>query len=117
VSEVFFDARAGFANPMGNVQGGFLAAMLDDTLGPALAATLGDGEFAPTLELKVSFLRPAGSPAPAAWSIAADPSQSWPGNCVTRLATCWPPRQRRSGLSARTDIDTGPGNPIVADTG
>src|SRR5258708_14538101 len=57
--EVFFDARAGFANPMGNVQGGFLAAMLDDTLGPALAATLGDGEFAPTLELKVSFLRPA----------------------------------------------------------
>jgi uncharacterized protein (TIGR00369 family) len=44
---------------MGNVQGGFLAAMLDDTLGPALAATLGDGEFAPTLELKVSFLRPA----------------------------------------------------------
>ncbi len=57
--EVFFDARAAFTNPMGNVQGGFLAAMLDDTLGPALAATLGDGEFAPTLELKVSFLRPA----------------------------------------------------------
>jgi uncharacterized protein (TIGR00369 family) len=27
--------------------------------GPALAVTLGDGEFAPTLELKVSFLRPA----------------------------------------------------------
>jgi uncharacterized protein (TIGR00369 family) len=57
--EVFFDARADFANPMGNVQGGFLAAMLDDTLGPALAATLGEGEFAATLELKVSFLRPA----------------------------------------------------------
>jgi uncharacterized protein (TIGR00369 family) len=44
---------------MGNVQGGFLAAMLDDTLGPALVATLNDREFAPTLELKVSFLRPA----------------------------------------------------------
>jgi uncharacterized protein (TIGR00369 family) len=57
--EVFFDAHQGFANPMGNVQGGFLAAMLDDTLGPALVATLADGEFAPTLELKVSFLRPA----------------------------------------------------------
>ncbi|HET7243252.1 MAG TPA: PaaI family thioesterase [Streptosporangiaceae bacterium] len=26
---------------------------------PGPAATLGDGEFAPTLELKVSFLRPA----------------------------------------------------------
>jgi uncharacterized protein (TIGR00369 family) len=57
--EVFFDARDSFTNPVGNVQGGFLAAMLDDTLGPALAATLADGEFAPTLEIKVSFLRPA----------------------------------------------------------
>lgn len=37
--EVFFNARDGFANPMGQVQGGFLAAMLDDTLGPALVAT------------------------------------------------------------------------------
>jgi len=57
--EVFFDARDGFTNPMGRVQGGFLAAMLDDTLGPALVATLPDGEFAPTLELKVNFLCPA----------------------------------------------------------
>ena len=57
--EVFFDARTDFTNPMGTVQGGFLAAMLDDTLGPALAATLSQGERAPTLELKVSFLSPA----------------------------------------------------------
>jgi uncharacterized protein (TIGR00369 family) len=57
--EVRFAAGQEFTNPMGNVQGGFLAAMLDDTLGPALVATLPDGEFAPTLELKVSFLRPA----------------------------------------------------------
>ena len=57
--EVFFDAHEGFSNPMGNVQGGFLAAMLDDTLGPALVATLDADQFAPTLELKVSFLRPA----------------------------------------------------------
>jgi len=60
---------------------------------------------------------PAGSPARAAWSIAADPPHSRPGNCVTRPATCWPPRQRRSGSSARTDTDTEPGNPIVADAG
>lgn len=33
--------------------------MLDDTLGAALAATLPEGEFAPTLELKAGFLRPA----------------------------------------------------------
>jgi uncharacterized protein (TIGR00369 family) len=57
--EVAFTAGPEMANPMGNVQGGFLAAMLDDTLGPALVATLGDGQFAVTLELKVSFLRPA----------------------------------------------------------
>lgn len=56
--EVAFVASAAFVNPMGNVQGGFLAAMLDDTMGPALVATLGPDQFAPTLELKVSFLRP-----------------------------------------------------------
>jgi uncharacterized protein (TIGR00369 family) len=53
-----FEATREFTNPMGNVQGGFLAAMLDDTLGPALATTFEADEFAPTLELKVNFLRP-----------------------------------------------------------
>jgi len=56
---VSFDAKPAFRNPMGNIQGGFLAAMLDDTMGPALVATLEPGAFAPTLELKVNFLRPA----------------------------------------------------------
>ena len=56
---VQFEATRAFTNPMGNVQGGFLAAMLDDTLGPALATTFSEQEFAPTLELKVSFIRPA----------------------------------------------------------
>jgi uncharacterized protein (TIGR00369 family) len=57
--EVEFQAKSEFTNPAGNVQGGFLAAMLDDTMGPALAATLAKGEFAPTLNLNVSFERPA----------------------------------------------------------
>jgi uncharacterized protein (TIGR00369 family) len=48
-----------FLNPVGTVQGGFLAAMLDDTMGPALVATLPPGQFAPTLDLHVQFLRPA----------------------------------------------------------
>jgi uncharacterized protein (TIGR00369 family) len=56
---VAFEAAPEFLNPMGNVQGGFLAAMLDDTLGPALVATLEGDQFAPTLELKVNYLRPA----------------------------------------------------------
>lgn len=58
-AEVAFHAREEFRNPEGAVQGGFLAAMLDDTLGPALVATLPAGQFAPTLDLHVQFLRPA----------------------------------------------------------
>ena len=58
-ARIRFDARPEFTNPIGAIQGGFLAAMLDDTMGPALVATLEAGQFAPTLELKVNFLRPA----------------------------------------------------------
>jgi uncharacterized protein (TIGR00369 family) len=57
--EVEFQGRPEFANPAGMIQGGFLAAMLDDTMGPALAATLAQGEFAPTMNLNISFHRPA----------------------------------------------------------
>lgn len=57
--ELTFTVGDQFLNPVGMVQGGFLAAMLDDTMGPALVATLGDGEFAPTTDLHVQFLRPA----------------------------------------------------------
>lgn len=57
--EVAFQAGDQFLNPAGVIQGGFLAAMLDETLGPALAATLAENQFAPTLDLHVQFLRPA----------------------------------------------------------
>jgi uncharacterized protein (TIGR00369 family) len=57
--EVGFTAGDAFLNPTGAVQGGFVAAMLDDTMGPAVFA-MGKGEiFAPTLDLHVSFLKPA----------------------------------------------------------
>jgi uncharacterized protein (TIGR00369 family) len=59
IIEITFEARAEFLNPAGNVQGGFLAAMLDDTMGPAIMSTLAVGEFAPTLNLNVQFHRPA----------------------------------------------------------
>jgi uncharacterized protein (TIGR00369 family) len=55
---VQFEAKPEFLNPMGVVQGGFVAAMLDDTLGPALVCTLPPNHFAPTIELKVNFIRP-----------------------------------------------------------
>jgi uncharacterized protein (TIGR00369 family) len=57
--EVGFTAREEFLNPAGDVQGGILASMLDDTLGPCLVATLAPEQWAPTLDLQVQFLRPA----------------------------------------------------------
>jgi uncharacterized protein (TIGR00369 family) len=57
--EVSYTATEQFLNPAGWIQGGFVAAMLDDTLGPALVATLGPGEWAPTTDLHVQFHSPA----------------------------------------------------------
>jgi uncharacterized protein (TIGR00369 family) len=56
---VQFEGTPEFCNPAGNVQGGMLAAMLDETFSPALAARLGPDDFPATLELKVSFIAPA----------------------------------------------------------
>ena len=57
--EIKFEAKPEFLNPVGNVQGGFLAAMLDDTMGTALSATLDLEQCAPTVNLNVPFHRPA----------------------------------------------------------
>jgi uncharacterized protein (TIGR00369 family) len=56
--ELAFAATKAFTNPAGNVLGGFVAAMLFDTVGPALLATLEPDQFQSTLQLNVSFLRP-----------------------------------------------------------
>ena len=58
-AEAAFTVGEEFGNTVGNVQGGFLAAMLDATLGTAIVCTLEPGEIAPTVELKISYLRPA----------------------------------------------------------
>lgn len=55
--EVAFSATEAFTNPAGNVLGAFLAAMLYDTVGPALLATLEPGQFQSTVQLNVSFHR------------------------------------------------------------
>ena len=55
---VQYTARPEWYNPQGSVQGGFIAAMLDDAMGPAGFTSLEPGQFAPTLELKVNFYRP-----------------------------------------------------------
>lgn len=56
--EVFFTPRADFANLMGNVQGGFVAGMLDATASSALLARLDATQVAPTIEMKINFVRP-----------------------------------------------------------
>ena len=54
-----FEARPEFLNPAGYIQGGFLAAMLDDTMGPAMFVYSEGRLFTPTIEMHVSFLSPA----------------------------------------------------------
>lgn len=57
--EVLFDAREDFCNPMGQIQGGFLCAMLDEVMSVAGVVASGMQNVMPTLEMKTSFLRPA----------------------------------------------------------
>lgn len=54
-----FDARPEFRNPAGVIQGGFLAAMLDDTMGPAVFAMTEGALYTATIDMNVSFLAPA----------------------------------------------------------
>jgi uncharacterized protein (TIGR00369 family) len=57
--EIGFTADARFTNPGGTVQGGFLAAMLDDTQGPALFGHTHGQAYAPTIDFTISFLKEA----------------------------------------------------------
>ena len=57
--EIGFSVDERFVNPSGAVQGGFLAAMLDDTQGPALFAMTDGAVYAPTIDFTVSFIKPA----------------------------------------------------------
>lgn len=56
---VAYTAEAALTNPLGNVQGGILSAMLDDCMGPAIYATLPPNKIAVTVETKTLFIRPA----------------------------------------------------------
>jgi uncharacterized protein (TIGR00369 family) len=57
--EVAFTAGHPFTTPLGHVLGGFLAAMLYDTVGPTVLSTLGDGQFIKTLDMSTYFLEAA----------------------------------------------------------
>jgi uncharacterized protein (TIGR00369 family) len=57
--EIGFIADDRFLNPGGTVQGGFLAAMLDDTQGPALFGMTHGEAYAPTIDFNISFVKTA----------------------------------------------------------
>ena len=57
--EIAFDAKAELLlNPMKQIQGGYLCAMLDECMSVACMVASGMTSVAPTLEMKTSFLRP-----------------------------------------------------------
>ena len=56
---VGFEARPEFCNPAGFIQGGFLAAMLDDTMGPAIFTHTEGRLYSATIDMTVSYLAPA----------------------------------------------------------
>lgn len=57
--EAEFDIPKDFTNPMGQVQGGFVTAVLDEVMSVAGVVTSNLTMAMPTLEMKTSFLRPA----------------------------------------------------------
>ena len=56
--EIGFEAKPEFANPRGFIQGGILAAMLDDTMGPAVFVRTNGRLFPVTIDLHAQYLRP-----------------------------------------------------------
>lgn len=57
--EVVCEGLPEFCNAAGQIQGGFLMAMLDETMSVAAVVASGMTAFTPTLEMKTSFLKPA----------------------------------------------------------
>lgn len=58
--EIAFQPNETMLNARSTVQGGFLAAMLDDTMGPALVSMTGGKEMPVTIDMNVTFIRAAG---------------------------------------------------------
>jgi uncharacterized protein (TIGR00369 family) len=57
-AEVAFTMRPEFANPAGNVQGGFICAALDDVMSVAASISRRFEVIVPTLQITVSYLAP-----------------------------------------------------------
>jgi len=55
---VTFQGKPDFYNPVGLVQGGILAAMLDGVMGAAAVSLLEDNQSITTLDMNISFMQP-----------------------------------------------------------
>lgn len=55
-TRVAFAGRPEFLNPAGYIQGGFLTAMMDDTMGPSIWLATEGKAFPVTIDFSVSFL-------------------------------------------------------------
>ena len=58
-ARVGFTGRPEFANPRGHVQGGCLAAMLDEAMGSALIIATDAASLSTTISMTTDFIRPA----------------------------------------------------------
>ena len=58
-AKVAFESRPEFLNGSGFVQGGFVAAMLDDTMGPVVLVASEGRFYCVTIGMQVQFLAPA----------------------------------------------------------
>ncbi|MGE3251149.1 MAG: PaaI family thioesterase [Hyphomonadaceae bacterium] len=57
--EITFEGKPEFCNPMGQIQGGFLCAMLDEVMSVACSVTSGMTHVVSSLEIKTSYFRAA----------------------------------------------------------
>lgn len=57
-TRVRFDGKAEFTNPAGYIQGGYLVAMMDDTIGMLATVKTGTRALPSTIDLHTHFLRP-----------------------------------------------------------
>lgn len=57
-ARVRFDGRPEFCNPAGVIQGGYLVAMMDDTIGMLAGMKAGKTKLPSTVDLHAHFLRP-----------------------------------------------------------
>ncbi|WP_371308882.1 PaaI family thioesterase [Hyphomonas sp.] len=57
-TRVRFDGKPEFCNPAGVIQGGYLVAMMDDTIGMLAGMKAGRAKLPSTVDLHTHFLRP-----------------------------------------------------------